>query len=127
MDKAIISTSRINVERLSVTSQKFLQDWFPVRWRQPMAFAVRTWLASVLALFIAFFIQLDEPFWAGLAVWIVAQRIPGMTLSKSFYRILGTVIGTTMGVVLIALFSQTPELFILALALWIGVCTIASN
>src|SRR4029077_3056655 len=127
MEKAILPTSRINVERLTVDSRKFLQDWFPIAWRQPIAFAVRTWLTSVLALFIAFFLQLDEPYWAGLAVWIVAQRTPGMTLSKSFYRILGTVIGTTMGVVLIASFSQTPELFILALALWIGACTIASN
>src|SRR5262252_10058551 len=126
MQKAILSTGRISVAPLTVNSRKFFEDWFPVAWRQPMAFAVRTWLTSVLALFIAFFLQLDEPFWAGLAVWIVAQRIPGMTLSKSFHRILGTVIGTTMGVVLIALFSQTPELFILALALWIGACTVVS-
>lgn len=127
MEKAVLSTGRVNVACLTVNSRKFLQDWFPVAWRQPIAFAVRTWLTSILALFIAFFIQLDQPYWAGLAVWIVAQRTPGMTLSKSFYRIVGTVIGTTMGVVLIASFSQIPELFILALALWIGACTIASN
>lgn len=102
-------------------------DWFPVRWRRPIAFALRTWLTSILALFIAFFLQLDQPYWAGMSVWILAQATPGMTLSRSLYRILGTIIGTTMGVVLIALFSQTPELFILALALWIGACTLVSN
>ena len=102
-------------------------DWIPASWRRPMAFAVRTWLTSVFALFIAFFLQLDQPYWAGMSVWILAQATPGMTLSRSLYRILGTVIGTTMGVVLISLFSQTPELFILALALWIGACTVVSN
>src|SRR6202012_2150349 len=32
-----------------------------------------------------------------------------------------------MGVVLICFFVQTPELFIAALALWIGACTLVSN
>src|SRR5262249_38066049 len=127
MQKAILSTGRINVARLTVNSQKFLEDWFPVAWGQPIAFAVRTWLASIIALFFAFFLQLNEPYWAGLAVWIASQRTPGMTLSKSFYRILGTMIGTTMGVVLIALFPQTPVFFIPAPALWMGFCTSASN
>jgi uncharacterized membrane protein YccC len=127
MQKAILSTGRINVSRLTVNSRKFLEDWFPLAWRQPIAFAVRTWLASILALFFAFFLQLDEPYWAGMAVWLVAQPTPGMTLSRSFYSILGTAMGTTIGVVLIALFSQTPELFILALGLWMGACTVVSN
>lgn len=71
MQKAILSTGRINVSRLIVNSRRFLKDWFPVAWRQPIAFAVRTWLSSVLALFSAFFTQLDEPYWAGLAIWVL--------------------------------------------------------
>jgi uncharacterized membrane protein YccC len=99
----------------------------PAGWQHPVSFAVRTWLTCILALFIAFFLQLDQPYWAGMTVWILARATPGITLSRSFHRILGTLVGTAMGVVLIALFSQTPELFILALALWIGACTVVAN
>lgn len=102
-------------------------DSLPAGWRRAVGFAVRTWLTCILALFIAFFLQLDQPYWAGMSVWILAQATPGMTLSRSFYRILGTVVGAAMGVILIALFSQTPELFILALALWISACTVVAN
>jgi uncharacterized membrane protein YccC len=36
-------------------------------------------------------------------------------------------LGAAMGVVLIALFAQTPELFIVAFALWMGLATLAAN
>lgn len=91
--------------------------------RSAWAFAIRTTIASLLALYIAFLMNLDDPKWAAMTVWIVAQTNRGMTLSKSQYRILGTVIGATVAIVLTALFAQTPELFLLALSVWIGVCT----
>src|SRR5271170_1606885 len=81
------------------------------------AFALRNWLASMLALYIAFALQLESPVWAWLTVWIVAQPTPGMLLSKSVYRVIGTICGSIIGIILIALFAQTPELFVLALAL----------
>jgi uncharacterized membrane protein YccC len=90
-------------------------------------FALRAWLASMLALYVAFALQLESPYWAWLTVWIVAQPTPGMLLSKSLYLVLGTLAGAVFGITLIALFAQTPELFVLALALLIGACTFASN
>jgi len=102
-------------------------EFVPESWRAPLAFGLRSCGATVLALGLAFFLQLDQPYWAGMAIWMVAQPTPGMAISKSYYRIVGTVVGSAMGVVLIALFAQSPELFILALALWIGACTVASN
>jgi uncharacterized membrane protein YccC len=90
-------------------------------------FALRNWLASMLALYIAFSFQIDSPVWAWLTVWIVAQPTPGMMLSKSLYRVIGTIVGAILGIVLIALFAQTPELFVLALALIVAGCTVASN
>ena len=44
-------------------------------------FALRAWLASILALYVAFALQLESPYWAWLTVWIVAQPTPGMLLS----------------------------------------------
>jgi uncharacterized membrane protein YccC len=99
----------------------------PPQFGEWTGFALRNWLASTLALFIAFFVQLDSPVWAWITVWIVAQPTPGMLLSKSLYRVIGTLAGAVIGTVLIALFAQTPELFVLALALIVAGCTVASN
>jgi uncharacterized membrane protein YccC len=65
----------------------------------------------------------DDPKWAAITVWVVAQGNRGMSLSKSQYRILGTAMGAVVALALIGFFAQTPELFVLALATWIGLCT----
>ncbi|MGH9594355.1 MAG: FUSC family protein, partial [Bryobacteraceae bacterium] len=98
----------------------------PRAW-QMSAFAIRAWVASMLALYAAYALQLESPYWAWLTVWLVAQPTPGMLLSKSLYLVLGTVAGAVLGVTLIALFAQAPELFVLGLALVVGGCTVASN
>jgi len=91
------------------------------------AFALRNWFAATLALFIAFELQLDNPVWAWLTAWIVAQPTPGMVLSKGVYRFGGTIAGACIAVILIACFAQAPEYFVLALALVVGGCTVLSN
>jgi len=88
-----------------------------------IGFALRTTAASLIALYIAFLMELDAPKWAAMTVWIVAQSSRGMSLSKSQYRAVGTVVGAGVGGLLVALFAQSPELFLTALALWIGLCT----
>jgi uncharacterized membrane protein YccC len=95
--------------------------------RDRIGFALRAWAASMLALYISFALQLESPYWALVTVWIVAQPTPGMMLSKSLYLVFGTVVGAICGVALIALFAQTPEFFVLGLALLVGGCTVASN
>jgi len=91
------------------------------------AFAFRAWVASMLALYIAYVFQLESPYWAWLTVWIVAQPTPGMLLSKSLYLCFGTIAGGVFGIALIALFAQTPVLFVFGLALLVAACTVASN
>lgn len=88
-----------------------------------VAFALRTTAASLVALYIAFLLDLDSPKWAAMTVWIVARGSRGMTLSKSQYRALGTLVGAGVSVLLVALFAQTPALFLPSLALWLGLCT----
>lgn len=86
-------------------------------------FSLRTTVASLVALYIAFLGSMDDPKWAAMTVWIVAQNNRGMSLSKSRYRIVGTLIGAVVGVALIAGLAQAPELFILLLGLWLALCT----
>ncbi|VWB08047.1 fusaric acid resistance protein [Burkholderia arboris] len=99
-----------------------LRDARPALPPGALAFALRNTAASLLALYIAFRMNLDDPKWAASTVWIVAQGSRGMGLSKSQYRILGTAIGAAVALVLTGAFAQTPELFLPALAAWIGLC-----
>ncbi len=102
-------------------------EFLPASQREPFAFGVRAWLACMLALYLSFLFQIDEPLWAGVTVWQVIQPAPGMAISKGLWRVVGVFIAAIMGIVLISLFSQAPELFILALALWVGICTVAAT
>ncbi len=92
----------------------------------PSIFAAKTTASGLLALLVAFAFNLDQPKWALLTVFIVAQPQSGLVLAKSFYRIIGTSLGAAGALVLIALFAQERVLFLGALALWIGLCTFAS-
>ena len=92
-----------------------------------MIFAAKTTLSALLALLVAFTFDLDQPQWALLTVFIVAQPQSGMVLAKSFYRIIGTFIGAAVALLLVSLFAQERVLFLGALALWIGICTFGSQ
>jgi len=106
----------------------------PARFWAPPIFPAATWYfalstaaAAVLALYAAFVLQLDSPGSAMTTVLIVASPLHGMVLSKSLWRIIGTVIGLIMSIVLIAAADQAPWLFILWLGLWLGLCTFVSS
>jgi uncharacterized membrane protein YccC len=96
------------------------------RW-VPWIFAAKTTASALLALLIAFTFNLDQPKWALLTVFIVAQPQSGLVLAKSFYRIIGTVAGAAGALVLVSLFAQERVLFLTTLAIWIGLCTFASK
>lgn len=85
-------------------------------------FSLRTTLASLVALGLAFWMELGQPQWAAMTVWIVAQGSRGMSLSKGRWRIIGTMGGVLAAFGLIGAFPQTPWLFFPALALFAGLC-----
>lgn len=92
-----------------------------------VSFALRTTAASLTALYIAFLMNLDDPKWAAMTVWIVAQGNRGMSVSKGKYRFAGTLIGASVGIALMGTFAQTPEILLPLLALWLGLCTALST
>ena len=93
----------------------------------PWVFAVKTTASGLIALLIAFAFDLDQPKWSLLTVFIVAQPQSGLVLAKSFYRIIGTVVGASVALLLISLCAQERVLFLGALAIWIALCTYASK
>ncbi|KAF1066458.1 MAG: p-hydroxybenzoic acid efflux pump subunit AaeB [Pseudomonas citronellolis] len=80
-------------------------------------------IAAMLTLWLAMRLELPQPSTATITVFIVMQPQSGQVFAKSFYRILGSVIGLTVMVALIALFAQERVLFLLVVALWVGACT----
>ncbi|GAN62857.1 FUSC family protein [Acetobacter indonesiensis] len=87
-----------------------------------VGFAVRTTIAALIALVIALWMELDDPQWAAMTVWIVAQGSRGESLSKARWRLVGTVVGVVMSITLISAFIQQAWLFFPALAIWVGLC-----
>ena len=90
-------------------------------------FAIKTLVGGGLALWLAFRFDLQQPQWAFMTAFIVAQPLSGMVVLKGLARVVGTLIGTVMAVLMIALFAQTPWLFLTSLALWMALCTAAST
>lgn len=92
-----------------------------------LLFGIRLWASVSLALYIAFWLQLDSAYWAGTSAAIVCQPSLGASLRKGWYRMVGTVIGAIAIVVLTARFPQERALFLTALALWGAACAFAST
>jgi len=121
-DRAEDSTPESGNHRLEQDRQRA-----PAAWIAPI-FAAKTTAAGLLALLVAFTFNLDQPYWALLTVFIVSQpQQSGLVLAKSFYRIVGTVIGAAVALLLVALCAQERVLFLGGLALWIGLCTFGSQ
>ncbi|MBB2202208.1 FUSC family protein [Gluconacetobacter tumulisoli] len=83
-------------------------------------YALRTTITSLVALGIALWWELGSPQWAALTVWMVAQGTRGKSVAKARWHLFGMVVGTICAVALVAAFPQAPLLFIVALAVGIG-------
>ena len=93
----------------------------------PLLFGVRLWASVSLALYVAYWLELDNPSWAGATAAIVCQPSLGASLRKGWYRMIGTLIGAMMIVVLTAFFAQDRGPFLIGLALWGGACALAAT
>jgi uncharacterized membrane protein YccC len=93
----------------------------------PLLYGVRLWASVCLALFLAFWLELDNPYWAGTSAAIVCQPQLGASLRKGWFRMIGTVIGATTVVVLTAFFPQDRIAFLALLALWGSLCAFAAT
>lgn len=87
-----------------------------------LIFAVKTFIAMMLALYFAFVLDLTYPMWAAGTVIVVAQPYTGMVSSKALYRLLGTVTGGIVAIVLTPRFIDMPILFTCILSIWVGFC-----
>ena len=93
------------------------------QWR----YALRNSLAMCLALWVAFVLELDEPYWALTSAAVVSFPTIGGVISKSIGRIFGSQVGAAASVAIAGHCLNDPWLFTLFIAAWIGLCTYISN
>jgi uncharacterized membrane protein YccC len=92
-----------------------------------LLFGLRLWASVCLALYVAFWLELDNAYWAANTAAIVCQPKLGASLRKGWYRMIGTVIGAVAIVVMTACFPQDRALFLVSLALWGAACALVAT
>jgi uncharacterized membrane protein YccC len=91
------------------------------------AYAVRIWLAAVVALYVAFWLQLGGASSAAVTVAILAQPTRGAALAKAVNRFAATFIGATMSIVIAGLFPGERVGLLAAFILWMCVCVFVGS
>jgi uncharacterized membrane protein YccC len=80
-------------------------------------------LAMLFAYGIALAMDWGHAFWAGFAVAFCGLTGVGDSLNKGLLRVVGTVFGAAVGLVLLSLFPQDRWLLLIAMSLFVAFCT----
>ena len=97
--------------------------WKPLGQVAPaILFGLRLWVSVCLALYVAFWLELQDASWAAASAAAVCQPQLGASLRKASFRLLGTVVGAVAIVILTAFFAQNRVGFLFGLAAWGAVC-----
>lgn len=81
----------------------------------------------MLALYAAFWVEIDGASSAATCVAILALPTRGQSFEKAAYRSVATVIGLAASIAIAGLFSQARDLFLVAYAGWLGLCVFAAG
>jgi uncharacterized membrane protein YccC len=90
-------------------------------------FALRTWAAMMVALYAAFWLQLDNAWSAAVTVSILSMQTRGQTYQRAVYWVLAAIIGVVASLAMGGLFPQSRVLFVIGLAGLLGLCVYAAN
>jgi hypothetical protein len=83
-----------------------------------LLYGLRVWASVCLALYVAYRLELDNPFWAGTSAGLVCQPQVGASLRKGWFLMIGSTIGAVAIVVMTTCLPQERVLFLLSLTLW---------
>ncbi|WP_421698473.1 FUSC family protein [Ancylobacter sp.] len=90
-------------------------------WRT-LLFSSRLAVAAIVALALAYWLELQEPQWAILTVYLLTQSSTGAALAKGAFRFLGTILAALYGLAAVKLFSQDPLLLVGSAMGWTFLC-----
>ncbi|TKF76949.1 FUSC family protein [Vibrio kanaloae] len=90
--------------------------------------AIKAALSIVIAICLALWFQWEKPYWAAIAVAVMALNESfAHSINKGHNRLMGTLLGTGYAFFLIAMFSQARFLFLTFFTLFLGVCIFMSS
>lgn len=90
--------------------------------------AIKAALSIVIAICLALWFQWEKPYWAAIAVAVMALNESfAHSINKGHNRLMGTLLGTGYAFSLIAMFSQDRFLFLTFFTLFLGVCIFMSS
>src|SRR6202795_2149087 len=122
VDKGALAPDRKTVSRWAAVLANAARTAGP-----PMLFGLRLWASVCLALYVAFWLELDNASWAGTSAALVCQPLLGASLRKGWFRMIGTLVGAVAIVVLTACFPQNRAAFLACLALWGAACALVAT
>ena len=106
-------------------------EWKSTPWGKASAgqwrYALRNAIAMCLSLGIAFWLDLDDPYWAMTSAAVVSFPTIGGVISKSIGRILGSLLGALASMLIAGACLNDPWLFTFFIAGWLALCTYISN
>ncbi len=111
-------------QSLAISVKNTFEEWL-VKDAPTLIYMAKATIAALLAMFVSMTLTLADPRTAMFTTFIVMQPQSGLVFSKSYYRVLGTIAGVIMSVLMIGAFAQEPKLFIFFFAIWIGITTAA--
>lgn len=85
-------------------------------------FSANSFIAAMLAIYLAFRLGLQRPYWAMLTVYLTAQPFAGAVRSRAIYRFLGTLLGACAALTLVPALVDQPALLSVAVTAWAGLC-----
>ncbi|MGB1973194.1 MAG: FUSC family protein [Vibrio toranzoniae] len=90
--------------------------------------AIKAALSIVIAICLALRFQWEKPYWAAIAVAVMALNESfAHSINKGHNRLMGTLLGTGYAFFLIAMFSQDRFLFLAFFTLFLGICIFMSS
>ncbi|GLQ91738.1 FUSC family protein [Dyella acidisoli] len=89
---------------------------------QKLLFSLSSFIAAAITLAIAFEFSLPRPWWALLTVYVTAQPMAGAFRPKMLYRLGGILTGATVSILVVPNLQHAPELLVLCMAAWTGLC-----
>jgi uncharacterized membrane protein YccC len=94
-----------------------------------LTFAFNSMIAASAAIALSCWWELPNPSWAALSVFLASSQMPGISgavAARALYRFVGTAAGCAAALLIIPAISDTPELLVGTMALWMSACVYLS-
>nr|WP_272926123.1 FUSC family protein [Vibrio sp. V39_P1S14PM300] len=95
----------------------------PDLWRSSLRIAI----GMCLALAVAFYFQLQQPYWSMATVAVLRQSTTGSLLTRSLARIVATVVGGVMAMIIAGWTMNEPWLLVFCAASWLALVSYVSS